>query len=215
LPPGDIQILHKNGHMAEYHCNKIIDFANKFSLFCDEIKDEIANNSFIEECNLNTSNRKSLANNLVNKIKEIANSPKEIFDIYMNFVNTKIQKLQIYENDNEDTYYIEEEKNAKDRIIKIVWNYILKSLCIEIYKSEPIGTDIAFYYKCYSLSNFVEPKHLKIPEEICDMQVFKKIQKHLKNMENYRSPDGMLGELKISFKLLLLLYKFFLIYKMD
>ena len=116
----------------------------------------------------------------------------------MDFVYTKIQELQIYENDNEDANYIEEEKKAKDKIIKIVWNYILKSLVIEIYKSDPIGTDIAFYYKCYSLSNFVEPKHLKIPEEICDMQVFKKIQEHLKNMENYRTPDGMFEELNIS-----------------
>ena len=209
LSPEDIEILHKNGHMAEYHCNKIIDFATKFSLFCDEIKDEIANNSFNGSCILNTSNRKSLANDIFNKIKAIANSPKEIFDIYMDLVYTKIQELQIYENDNEDANYIEEEKKAKDKIIKIVWNYILKSLVIEIYKSDPIGTDIAFYYKCYSLSNFVEPKHLKIPEEICDMQVFKKIQEHLKNMENYRTPDGMFDELKISLKLLFLLYKFF------
>ena len=209
LPLDDIQILYKNGHMAAYHCNKITDFAQKFSLFCDEIKDVIANNSFNKVCILNASNRKSLANDLVNQFKVIVNSPKELLDIYMDLLETKIQSFQIFENDNEDTNNIEEEKKAKEKIINIVWNYILKSFVIEICKSGQIDTDIAFYYKCYSLSNFVEPKHLKIPEEICDMQVFKKIQKHLKNMENYRTPDGMFEELDISLKLLFLLYKFF------
>lgn len=209
LPPDVIQILYKNGHMAENHCKRIIDFAHKLSFFCGEIKDEIANNSFNEGCLLNTSTSKFFDNDLINKTKFIANSPKEIFDIYMDLIYTKIQKLQIYENDNDDTNNIEEEKKVKNKIIKIVWNYILKSLCIEIYKSEPIGTDIAFYYKCYSLSNFIEPKHLKIPEEICDIQVFKKIQEHLKNIEKYRTPDGMFDELKISLKLLLSLYQFF------
>jgi hypothetical protein len=66
LPLDDIQILYKNGHMAEYHCNRIIDFAQKFSLFCDEIKDVIANNSFNKDCILNASNRKSLSNDLIN-----------------------------------------------------------------------------------------------------------------------------------------------------
>ena len=210
LPIEDIQILYKNGHMAECHCKTIIDFAHKFSHFCGEIKDELANNSFNELGNLNTSFRKSLVKDIFNTNKIFANSPKEIFDIYMDLVNIEMQNLQIYEiNDNEDINNIEEEIRAKDKIIKIVWNYILKLLCIEIYRSDPIETDLAFYYKCFSLSNFIEPKHLKIPKEICDIQVFKKIQEHLKNMENNRTPDGMIEELKISLKLIILRYKFF------
>ena len=51
---------------------------------------------------------------------------------------------------------------------------------------------------------------MKIVNELCDKRISSKLQEHLRNMDNKRTPDGIYEEFRIVMQLIYALYKFFL-----
>ena len=210
LKEEEINILKRNGHIAQCHCIKIKDFANIFCRFHKEITEEMLNLTLIQDNQNNNSLKEQKAYNLNDKSKIITYSPKQILDVYMNYISYKILGFQLYDSDYIEINKSEEDKKSKDKIIKIIWNYILKSLYIKIFDLPPLVIDETFHLKCFTLSSFIKPSHLKIVNELCDKRISSKLQEHLRNMDNKRTPDGIYEEFRIVMQLIYALYKFFL-----
>ena len=51
---------------------------------------------------------------------------------------------------------------------------------------------------------------MKIDNELCEKRITSKLQEHLNNMDNRRTPDGVNEEFRIAMQLIYALYKFFL-----
>ena len=210
LKEEELNILKRNGHIAQCHCNKIKDFTDIFSRFHKEIAEEMINLTIIQERQNNNSQKEKKAYNLNDKSKIITYYPKQILDVYMNHVSYKILGFQIYNSDYVEINNPEEDKKNKEKIIKIIWNYILKSLYIKIHDLPQLVLDETFHLRCFALSSFIKPSHLEIPEELCDKRISSNLQEHLKNMDNKRTPDGVNEEFKKVIQLTYALYKFFL-----
>ena len=210
----------RNGILSQYHCQKIKDFANKFSQHHKIISEEIVNYYFasLEKQNNNININKIKTSKINENLVIITKSLKDILDIYMYYVSKLIQVHPMFNinnyNDNNNTegqlnFKINKEKN-KEKVMKIIWNYILKSLCIKIYDSNPLDVDKVFKVKCISLNSFIKPVNLKIAQELCDAKILEKIKYHLKEMDKKRSPDGKNEEFGIAVQLISSLYKFYL-----
>ena len=120
------------------------------------------------------------------------------------------ERLQIENNNPKEALKLKKEKEDREKVINIVWNYILKSLCNKIYESKSLFVDQIFNLRCISLSNFVKPENLKIPKEIVNEQILDKIKSHIEKIDELRTPGGMIEEFGTVVHLINLLYKFFL-----
>ena len=211
LPEIEYKKLKKKGKLNKNHCNKIKDFADKFSQYYQYIMKEIVN-YFFDEYHYALKN-KDISGNAI----AIADSVKEILDIYMNYV-TKIVKnhplfnnTPTYTNDYEDEMAIKEKQDKdKEKVLKIIWNYILKSLCIKIYETNPLEIDTLFTVKCISYNSFVKPENFKISHEFCDERILNKLKYHLKKMDKRRTPEGMNQEFAKMIQLIFSMFKFYL-----
>ena len=202
--------LHKIGVLSKYHCNNIKDFVIKFSGFHRIISDEIT--SFCADSTVNEQILNSNPN--IGDLKQnkliITKSPRDILDAYMNFVTKIIQEHPLFNNKNIDNEKsIQEEKN-KEKVSKIIWNYILKSLCIKIYYTKQLYIDEAFTLRCMTLNTFVKPGNLKIPKELCDENILKEVRYHLEKMDDKRTPEGINQEFGKAVQLISSLFKFYL-----
>ena len=214
MQENDLNKLIKNGQLSQFHCNRIKDFAIKFSLFHKSISEEIVNYYFSQKENKSNFNSNG---DLNGKRPLITKSPKELLDSYMNYVSTILQKHPIF---NKNSNYINDynsemkfkEKQAKDKekALKLIWNYILKCLCIKIYNANPLFIDEVFKIRCISLSSFVKPINLKISNEFCDESLLDKVKYHLNEMDKKRTPGGMNHEFGIAVQLINSLYIFYL-----
>jgi hypothetical protein len=223
LVPEDYQKQDKRGNLVPYHCQKIKDFAYKFSVFHKIISEEITLSNYffgpLEKQTTNTGNNNNniKKSDLNENIIIITKSPKDILDIYMTFVSNKIDKhpifkinkSNIYDNENLTKLKKKQEKN-KQKVIKIIWNYILKSLCIKIYESIPLEVDNAFKVKCLSFNSIIKPNNVGISKELTDENILNKIKYHLIRMDSKRTPDGMNEEFGLAVNLISSLYKFYL-----
>jgi len=208
LKEEELNILKINGHLTQCHCTKIKDFAEIFSGFHKEITEEMLTLTIIKDNQNSNANKK--VSSLNDRSKIVVYSPKQMLDVYMNNIPYKMLGFPINDSNYAENNNPEEDKKNKLEIVKIVWNYILKSLYIKIYDSPPLVTDDAFNIKCFSLSSFIKPSHLKITNELCDNRISEMFQKHIKNMDNRRTPDSINEEFRIVMKLFSALYKFFL-----
>ena len=192
----------ENVNLSKFHCNKIKDFIVKFNGFHKMISDEI-NNSCIESSFIQKT---SIENQKIENLKQdklaIKRDPKDILDVYMNYVAQIIQDHPLF-NFNKD-------KKNNEKVSKIIWNYILQSLCIKICNTKIFYMDEAFSLRCKSLNSFIKPKNLDLPEELCDENILKEVRYHLEKMDNKRTPDGVNQEFGIAVQLISSLYKFYL-----
>ena len=213
-----------------FHCKNVKEFADKFCIFHKYISDEINNyNSFGPEYSNEKYDSTNKNKNKINrKNLTITCSPKKILETYMKLVNVEIQESIIFNSDLKDGFEIinsenekkkrkpeeilkmQKEKEEMDKATKIVWNYILKSLCNKIYESPPLIVDQVFNLRCESLACFIKPKNLQIPEEIVDEHIIDKIKYHLERIDELRTPGAMLEEFGIVVSLINILYKFLL-----
>ena len=209
----------KKGTLSQYHCKKIRDFADKFSQYHDIISEEIVNHYLSSLDKQNNTNNKPIKSDDINEnVIIITKSLKDILDIYMNYLSNLIQDHPMFNinnsNDNnntEDTINFKQKKEKnKEKVMKIIWNYILKSLCIKIYDSKPLDVDKAFKIRCISLNSFIKPINLKISQELCDEKILDIVKYHLKEMHKKRTPDGMNEEFGKAVQLISSLYKFYL-----
>ena len=202
----------KKGMLSQYHCKKIRDFADKYSQYHNIISEEIVNHylSSLDKQN-NTSSTPIQPNDISGDMTIITQSLKDILDIYMNYLSKIIQDHPIFNiNNSNDISKVEQKKKNKEKVMKIIWNYILKSLCIKIYDSKPLDIDKAFKIRCISLNSFIKPINLEISQELCDEKILDKVKYHLKEIDKKRTPDGMNEEFGMAVQLIGLLYKFYL-----
>ena len=209
----DIKTLKIKGKLNQYHCKRIKDFAIKFSKYHQTIANEITN------CYFDSNNTQKKINNddISGKDFAFSESLKDILDVYMNYVNKILEEHPMFNNnnyflidDNEEIDIKEKQKKDKEKTLKIIWNYILKILCIKIYDSKPLDIDTNFKVKCFLYSSFVKPSNFKISQEFCDENMLNKIKYHLKKMDKKRTPDGMNQEFSNAVQLIFSLFKFYL-----
>ena len=77
-------------------------------------------------------------------------------------------------------------ESDKKKALHIIWNYILKTLCIKIFENEINEEDKSFTKICEKLS-WVRPENLEIPLEVYDENLFKKAEDHIKKMDNLKN----------------------------
>ena len=126
-------------------------------------------------------------NESINVFKE--NSPKEIVENYMKFLNDAMQRSPIFSTG----FNAKKIENDKKKALHIIWNYILKTICIKIFENKINEEDKSFTKVCEKLS-WVQPENLEIPLEVYDENLFKKAEEHIKKMDNLRTPGGMLDQ---------------------
>ena len=217
----------KRDNSKNFHCKNVKEFADKFSIFHQYISDEI-NNYYSFGHNYNKDKTPATHDKLKAKNITITNSPKKILETYMKLINEQINESIIFNSEVKDGFEVinsekerinrkpeeilklQKEKEDREKALKIIWNYILKSLCNKIYESDPLIVDQVFYFRCASLSSFIKPKNLQIPEEIANEHIIDKIKSHIGKIDELRTPGGMLEEFGMVFRLIHLLYKFLL-----
>ena len=139
----------------------------------------------------------------INVFKE--SSPKEIVEKYMNYLNDAMQDSPIF-----NTGFNEKKiENDKKKALHIIWNYILKTLCIKIFENEINEEDKSFTKVCEKLS-WVQPENLEIPLEVYDENLFKKAEDHIKKMDDLRTPGGMLDQFGIGVQFINSMFVFML-----
>ena len=129
-------------------------------------------------------------------IKE--SSSKEIVDKYMNYLTNAMQESTIF-NSEED----------KQKALHIIWNYMLKTLCIKICENELNEKDKNFRKICKKLS-WIRPENLDIPKEVFDKKLFRKAEYHIKKMDYLRTPGGMLHQFGLGVQLINSMFVFML-----
>ena len=219
----------------KYHCKNVKEFADKFSIFNEVISEEIINYSFGPD--FYNSNKTLFGDfdqedKLKNENVIITDSPKKILETYMNLVSKELkeniifnsflqrhgfeiiiseeEELQLENNNPKEALKLKKEKEDREKVINIVWNYILKSLCNKIYESKSLFVDQIFNLRCVSLSNIVKPENLNIPKEIVNEHILSKIKSHIEKIDELRTPGGMIEEFGKVVHLINLLFKFFL-----
>ena len=173
----------------------------------------------------------------VNMDNQITISPKNILDQYMMFVSLKINKSKFFNSSNLDNKFTfignednnseeidfyktktnniykfdihEKEEKDKAKAKKIIWNYILKALCIKIYEEPALIIDKAFKLKCISF-RWIKPKNLQICDDVCNEVLFDKIRYHIKRIDQFRTPRGMIDEFSKAVQLIQNLFVFLL-----
>ena len=204
---GNLRKYKYNFLLKKYHCSSIKEFAKKFSEFYNVISEEILEYSmgseFYEskESMRITYNFRKKSKKMTEKISGenmiITYSIKNILENYMNNIKKKLK----YENTD---------KQNKEKMINIIWNYILKSLYNPILINQPSFLDTAFKVRCLTLKNIVKPENLKIPKEIFDNNFFMKIINNIKIIDELRTPGEIFERFGIFIKDVNTLFKFFM-----
>ena len=109
----------------------------------------------------------------------------EIIDKYMKFLTSAMEESNIFNiglNDNNEEN-IKKIENDKQKALHIIWNYMLKTLCIKICENELNEKDKNLRIMCQKLS-WMNPENLDIPKEVFNRQLFKKAEFHIKKWIN-------------------------------
>ena len=185
--------------LNQYHLHRIKNFIFKLCSYNKKISDEIMYYSIYERTENKNSHISSNAQ-LNNNIAFIIFS-KELVRNFMNYIDKIIQISQILK-----PFKLKEEKK---QISKYILDYILKSLCISIYEEKPLLIDNDFHQKCFILNGFIQPSHLKLPEEFNDKNILKDIIYYFKKAEEKRTPSSIYREYEKALDLISLLFNFF------
>ena len=193
--------IKNSGQLNQFHLYSIKSIAYKFSSFYKLISEEIEN-YFI---NLITNNisalNKSSSSSEINNNVMFLNSSKEALDICTSQINEIVQKEKIFQ--------AFQKKEDKDKIIKNILDYILKSLGIQIFNKKPSVMDNDFQQKCAILNSFVEPKNFNIPSQFEGKDVFKDIINHFNKISEKTIPSEIYSEYGKAINLISLLYLFY------
>jgi hypothetical protein len=167
------------------HCKNINQFCLHFAEYYINICQDIINTQ-------KHTDTESSSNNLafVPKMKYRQNSSKEVVELYMKNLSEIMNESPIFNNE-------EERKKA----LQIIWNYILKNLCIKICENDMNEKDKIFRTTCKKLG-WLKPENLQIPKEVFSSTLFKKAEYHIKKMDNLRTPGGMLDQFGLGVQLI-------------
>jgi hypothetical protein len=118
------------------------------------------------------------------------NSSKEVVELYMKNLTEIIKESPIFNKEEE-----------RQKALQIIWNYILKNICIKICENNINEKDKIFRTTCKKLG-WLQPENLHIPKEVFSMPLFKKAEYHIKKMDSLRTPGGMLDQFGLGVQLI-------------
>ena len=219
LEPKTYNKLKEN--FKKFHCKNINQFclhlAEYYEYICQDIigkpkkdTEETANHkSLVKYPTSRILKKRITVQNIFNIIREC--SSKELVEKYMKYLSSEIQESTIFNtisnNNNED--HNKKIENDKQKALHIIWNYILKTLCIKICENELNEKDKNFRAICKKLS-WIKPVNLDIPNEVFDKKLFKKAEYHIKKMDYLRTPGGMLYQFGLGVQLINSMFVFML-----
>lgn len=194
----------------KYHCNNIEDFAKKFGEYHEIISEKIMNNSSGLESykskELKDKIKLKAKNKLIDENIISTYSIKKILEAYMNIIKKKIENNNYFLSKDSK----EDKKIIENKIINIIWNYILKLVCDSISKTEPLFFDNIFKIRCMTLQKIIKPENLKIPKEIFEKNFIMKISENLKIIDELRTPGEIIKQFGIFIESINSLFKFFM-----
>ena len=165
--------------IKKMHCKNINQFVLHFAeyheyIFMDIVKENKENNNKIN--NENEINEQ--------KIKYRQISSKKVLEIFIKHLNEIIKKNNIFEDKTNI-----EQKNA----LNMIKNYILKNIYIKVYQNEFDIKDKQFRTLCKKLT-WIEPENLNIQKAVFDKRLLKKVEYHIKKMDELSNPDNILEQ---------------------
>ena len=172
-------------NIKKMHCKNINQFCLHFADYYSNICQDIINSQNQTETPYSNSNTPN-----TQKMKYRQSSSKEVVEIYMNNLKEIIKESPIFNNEEE-----------REKASQIIWNYILKNLCIKICEKEMNEKDKTFRTTCKKLS-WVKPESLQIPKDVFSSSLLKKAGYHIKKMDNLRTPGGMLDQFGLGVNLI-------------
>ena len=207
-----------------FFCYKISHFINKFTdyykLIYDELK-QISENAYINKSFTEMSSE-TKAKKIINDYIELIGNylkDKKIFEPPIKNNKDDDEEIDFRTTINEELPKVNIEKDEqKQKDIPSLFgeiskhsilNYILKTLSIKLYDEPILKEDIELNKKCISLS-WIKPENLSIKEDIYDEDIFSEIEEHLQKLDELRTPEEMLNELRLAIKLINSLYVFML-----
>ena len=140
------------------------------------------------------------------KLRYKQSSAKEVVEIYMKNLTNVIKESEIFNIDTGDKKRLEEDK--KDAL-HIIWNYILKNICIKICQDEMNEKDKNFRKICKKLG-WIKPENLGVVKGVFNSSLLEKAEYHIKKMDDLRTPGGMLDEFGIGVQLINSMFIFML-----
>ena len=191
-------------HLAEYYkyiCDDIIGSSKKNS-------EENSNKTLIKYPTTKALRKRQTARDIFNIIREC--SSKELVEKYMKYLSNEMKESAIFNkginNNAEENKKIERDKQ---KALHIIWNYILKTLCIKICENELNEKDKILRDLCKKLS-WIKPENLDIPKEVFNKKLFQKAEYHIKRMDYLRTPGGMLHQFGLGVQLINSMFIFML-----
>ena len=166
--------------IKKMHCKNINQFCFHFAEYYQIICQDIIKGQ------TQTPTQSSI--NIKSKYKQSCS--KEVVEMYMNNLTNVIKQTSIFDNEED-----------RQKALHIIWNYILKNLCIKICENGMNEKDKFFRTICKKLS-WIQPENLDIPKEVFNSTLFKKAEFHIKKMDNLRTPGGMLDQFGLGVQLI-------------
>jgi hypothetical protein len=145
------------------HCKNINQFCLHFAEYYINICKDIINNQNQTETPYSNN-----INTITQKMKYRQNSSKEVVELYMNNLTEIINESPLFNKEEE-----------RQKALQIIWNYILKNICIKICENNINEKDKIFRTTCKKLG-WLKPENLHIPKEVFSMPLFKKAEYHIK-----------------------------------
>ena len=216
MEPKNYNELRLLSYFKSMHCRNINEFclklAEHYKYICDDIigitknnEESLIQNKTIKSPHKNMRKRQTCKEN-INVIREC--SSKELIDKYMKYLTHAIHESTIFNigssNNNE-----EKVEKDKEKALHIIWNCILKTLCIKICENELTEKDKNLRNLCKKLK-WIKPENLEIPKAVYDQKLFKKAEYHIKKMDYLRTPGGMLHQFGLGVQLINSMFVFML-----
>ena len=213
LEPKIYNKLKEKNFFKKNHCKNLNQFclqlADYYNYICQDIIGipKEAGEKYVSKSpkKAKIAKRRQTTRDAFSLIKE--SSSKEIVERYMKFLSNAMQDSPIF--NRKSAHNLNKLESDKENVMHIIWNYILKTLCIRICENELNENDKNFRKVCNKLS-WIKPENLEIPSEVFDKKLFKKAEYHIKKMDLLRTPGGMLHQFGLGVQLINSMFVFML-----
>ena len=176
--------------IKKMHCKNINQFCLHFTDYYRNIfQDIIKNNN--QECDDNQKNQKM-------KYRQI--STKDVLEIFMEHLTELIKASSIFKEKTDIDI-----KNS----LSMIRNYILKNIYIKVNQNDFDEKDKQFRILCKKLA-WIKPENLEIENGVFNSSLLKKVEYHIKKMDDLSNPNNMLEQLNKGVQLVNSMFSFML-----
>ena len=176
--------------IKKMHCKNINQFCLHFTDYYRNIfQDIIKNNN--QECDDNQKNQKM-------KYRQI--STKDVLEIFMEHLTELIKASSIFKEKTDIDI-----KNS----LSMIRNYILKNIYIKVNQNDFDEKDKQFRILCKKLA-WIKPENLEIQKGVFNSSLLKKVEYHIKKMDDLSNPNNMLEQLNKGVQLVNSMFSFML-----